>query len=147
MISRKIAAPVARRPSAPAPAALILMALFILWGFGIDTVGRRLVTHVEGVVISRQIIPRQWYSHGTSTIYVVRGPDGIDHQYVAGATDASLPRNIPVGAYLTKHQWELSYLLNGKRIDDFPRVFYSVTSGIALACLLWGGLLWMRGRE
>lgn len=127
-----------RRKSALGFVGLIAWAVFMLWGFGLETVGGRLMLELDGVVISRQEIPRTAGVHGTGTIYVVREADGTDHKYIAGATDASLSRDIPKGTYLKKQKWDLSYTENGVRVDDFSRVFYGITCGIALACLLWG---------
>jgi|SRR5271155_3095329 hypothetical protein len=123
-----------------APVVLICFALFILWGFGYETVGLRLGIALDGVVISRQELPRNWYTHGTGTAYVVRADDGTDQSYVAGATDGSLPRSLPLGAHVTKRKWELSYLLNGKRVEDFPVMFYAVVLAGALVCLVWSAL-------
>jgi len=136
-----------RPVSGPQPVMLIAVAIWILWGFGYETIGQRLLLELDGVVISRQEIPRSWATHGTGTAYVVRGADGTDHRYVSGATDASLPDDIPIGADLEKHGWQLSYSLNGVRVDDFPRYFYSAMCGIALACLLWAALQWVRRHD
>jgi hypothetical protein len=51
------------------------------------------------------------------------------------ATDASLPRSMPVGTYLKKQKWHLYYERNEQRVNDFPIVFYQVTFGIALGCV------------
>jgi len=74
----------------------ILVAIYIAWGFGYETVVARLRIEADGVVVSSRDSP----SVGApryATYYVLRGPDGQDHSYVAGATDADLPRNMPVG--------------------------------------------------
>jgi hypothetical protein len=85
----------------PNPAIPLIFGLFILWGFGYETVGSRLKTQLEGVVVSSRDIP----STGApryATEYTLRGPDGRESLYVAGATDASLPRSMPVGTSLKK---------------------------------------------
>jgi len=89
-------------------------------------------------------LPKNYFSHGTSTRYVLRSPDGTVQEYVTGATDASLPNNLPVGTRLEKRKWELSYLENGNRTSDFPLYAYSAMFGIAGGLLLWSGLLWYR---
>ena len=136
-----------RRTAGPRPVALIAMALWIVWGFGYETVWRRLALELDGTVIARRDIPQTWASHGPATAYVVRGADGRDHDYVSGATDASLPGNIPVGTDIEKHKWELSYSLNGVRIKDFPTDFYSAWCGVALACVLWAALQVVRRHD
>ena len=129
-----------RRTAGPRPGVLIGVALWIVWGFGYETVWQRLALELDGTVIARREIPPSWATHGTATAYVVRGADGRDHDYVSGATDASLPGNIPVGTTIEKHRWALSYSLNGVRIEDFPTDFYSAWCGVALACVLWAVL-------
>jgi hypothetical protein len=76
--------------------------------------------------------------------YIVRAPDGTEQLYTAGGTDSSLPRDLPVGAHIVKRRWELSYSLNGKRIDDFPIYFYSAVTCVACALLVWAGRRWSR---
>lgn len=116
----------------------LLMSLFVLWGFGYETVGLRLGIALHGVVVKRQVIPRTWASHGTGMVYVVRGSNSVEQTYIAGATDGSLPQNIPLGAHIVKHKWELSYLLNGRRVHDFPIIFYTIILGGAMIAMIWG---------
>jgi hypothetical protein len=122
------------------PAIPLIFGLFILWGFGYETVGTRLKTQLEGVVVSSRDIP----STGApryATEYTLRGPDGRESVYVAGATDASLPRSMPVGTSLKKQRWHLDYEKNGQRVDDFGVSFYGMVLGTAVACLAWSFLL------
>jgi len=72
-----------------------------------------------------------------ATEYTLRGPDGRESVYAAGATDASLPRSMPVATSLKKQRWHLDYEKNGRRVDDFGVSFYGMMLGIALACLAW----------
>jgi hypothetical protein len=116
----------------------VFFALFILWGFGYATLWVRLTTAIDGVVVSRQYLPRTPWIHGSGMRYVILKADSTTQEYVAGGTDASLSRNIPAGVRLQKRKWELSYSVDGKRIDDFPRYFYSVILAGALALLFWG---------
>jgi hypothetical protein len=108
-----------------------------------ETVGARLKTEVDGVVISSRDVP----STGApryATEYTLRGPDGRETIYVAGATDASLPRSLPVGTTLKKERWHLDYEKNGERVEDFGVFFYASIIGIALACVVWSFVLWRR---
>ena len=132
-----------RSKTSPNPAVPLMFAMFILWGFGYETVGARLKTEVDGVVISSRDIP----STGApryATEYTLRGPDGRETIYVAGATDASLPRSMPVGTNLKKERWHLDYEKNGERVEDFGVFFYGSIIGIALACVVWSFILWRR---
>ena len=116
---------------------LFISALWISWSFGYRVVWQRFRAEVDGVVISSQDVP----SRGV-TAYVVRDASGTDHRYVAGASDASLERSLPVGTDIRKEWGSLDYAVNGKTIR-FPIYFYSVVCGAALLSLLWGAVLWL----
>jgi hypothetical protein len=131
---------------APNPVVPLIFGLWIIWGFGIETVGRRLDIELDGVVVSSLDHP----STGAprySTHYTLRGSDGGDYSYVAGATDASLPRSLPVGTRLKKQKWHLDYEKDGQVINDFPIALYVITVGIALACLVWSFSIWRDQRH
>ena len=88
-------------PAAPLPIILIVSALWIFWGFGYQTVWQRFTTQLNGVVVSSRDIP----STGApryATEYVVHGEDGHDQTYLAGATDGSLERSLPIGTSIQK---------------------------------------------
>ncbi len=120
---------------------LFISALWISWSFGYRVVWQRLTAEVDGVVISSQDVP----SKGV-TEYVVRDAGGADHRYVAGASDASLERSLPVGADIRKEWGSLDYEVNGKKIR-FPTYFYSAICGVGLLSLLWGAVLWVLPRK
>jgi hypothetical protein len=61
----------------------MISAFWILWGFGFETVWQRLTLVVEGTIISSRDIPSK-SSGRYVTEYVIRGPHGQDHRYVAG---------------------------------------------------------------
>jgi hypothetical protein len=125
----------------PNPKVLLFFGLFILWGFGYETVGVRLTTQVEGVVVSSRDIP----STGApryATEYTLRGADGRESVYTAGPTDAFLPRSMPIGTSIKKQRWHLDYEKNGYRVDDFSIYFYALVMGGASACLIWSLLSW-----
>lgn len=122
----------------PKPVVLIVFGLWILWGFGFETLGSRLMTNVEGTIISSQDIPHPLAPARHGTEYTLRTPDGGNVRYTAGATDASLSRSIPVGTYIKKQRWRLSYELNGQEIDDFSLPFYASFLSVAVASLVWG---------
>jgi hypothetical protein len=110
------------------------MALYTLFG--------RLATEVDRTIISRQIIsePRR------GAIYSLRDSKGNLETYVAGATDASLSRDIPIGTHVAKERRHLGYNLNGSYINDFPIVFYSTVASIGV-CFLWFAVIISRSNK
>jgi hypothetical protein len=116
-----------------------LFAIWILYAFGYQTVWQRLNTQIQGTVISSRDIP----STGApryATDYLIRRQDGQNSSYVAGCTDASLPRSLPTGTQLIKKRWEWGYQLNGKYNSDYKTsVFYVIILGALMSYLLWSG--------
>jgi hypothetical protein len=125
------------------PAVLILWSLWMLWAFGYHTLWLRLMTECEGIVISSQDIPP---TRGPryATQYTLAGPDGQSHTYIAGPTDASLPRSMPVGTRVKKKRWRLSFQRNGQQVNDFNVIFYTLILMVATACLFWGIRSWQQ---
>jgi hypothetical protein len=119
--------------------------LWILWGFGIETLWTRYVIDVEGTVVSSRDVPSKGAPR-YATEYVIRGADGHDHQYVAGATDASLDRSLPVGSQIQKKWGQLGYEVNGEW-QNFPIYAYSASFGAAFFAFFWAALLQWRSKE
>jgi hypothetical protein len=117
---------------------------WIVWAFGYQTVWQRLNIQLEGTVTSSQDVPATGAPR-YATDYVIRGSDGQDRTYVAGPTDGSLERSIPVGARVRKEWGQLGYEVNGRWIA-FPVAFYSAILGLAafLAVAAFGA--WWRQR-
>ena len=117
----------------------LLFALWILYAFGYQTVWVRLNTQVEGTVISSHDTP----STGApryATEYLIRGQNGQNSSYVAGCTDASLPRSLPIGTQLVKKRWDWGYQINGKHErDDKTSIFYIIILGALASYLFWNG--------
>ncbi|MGB2675763.1 MAG: hypothetical protein WAN12_01595 [Candidatus Acidiferrum sp.] len=123
----------------------LAFSLWILYGFGYETLYQRLVTQVEGVIVSSRDVhspnnPRY------ATEYIVRAADGREAGYVAGASDASLPRSLPVGTTIKKRKWHLDYERDGEHVSDFPTALYVLTLGAAVAGLVWSIRLWRQQR-
>jgi hypothetical protein len=106
----------------------LFMTLYTLFG--------RLTTQVDGTIISRQTI----LETRRGTVYTLRDSKGNLETYVAGATDASLSRDIPIGTHITKERWHLGYNLNNSYINDFPVIFYSMVASIGV-CFLWFAII------
>jgi hypothetical protein len=115
---------------------MISIGMFILFGFGLETVWMRLWVDVNGIVVSSIDVPanRPGRYH---TDYVIKSADGEIRSYTAGATDATLARSLPVGTRLTKHRWELGYTVNG-RWKSFPMFFYGPFLALGLWLLIAG---------
>src|SRR3954462_14918439 len=85
-----------------------IFASFIIWGFGYQTVWQRLTIEIEGTIVSSRDVPATGASR-YATYYVVRNIAGQEQEYVAGATDASLKRSLPVGTHIHKEWGQLGY--------------------------------------
>jgi len=114
----------------------VVFGLFILWGFGWETVGLRLKTDVDGIIVASRDIPSTGAPRYV-TEYTVRGADGNAQVFLAGPTDGSLPRSMPVGTHIRKKRWHLGYERDGRR-EGFPYIFYSVFLAIGLGLVIRG---------
>jgi hypothetical protein len=117
----------------------LLFALIMMWTT-LPAVWSRLVTHVNGIVISSRDIPAT-NAPRYATDYTLRGPDGQTYRYLAGPTDASLPRSMPIGTSLKKQRWRLDYERDGRRVGDFGVLFYGLFLALAIGCLAWSARL------
>jgi hypothetical protein len=125
---------------------LILFGLFILWGFGWETIGHRLLTNVDGVIVASRDVPETGAPR-YATQYTVRGPHGDEQVFWAGATDASLPRSMPVGTRIQKRRWHVEYERNGARVG-FPEIyFYGAISACGFGMAVWGMLSCVRSEN
>ncbi len=120
--------------------AKVLFGLFLLYAFGWETVGRRLQTSVDGVIVASRDVP----SRGApryATEYTVRGANGEERVFWAGPTDASLERSMPIGTRIRKLRWHLDYEQNGAVIGFPGKFFYAVVCACGLGILVWGVLV------
>jgi hypothetical protein len=124
---------------------LTLFALWILWGFGLQTVWERYTTELEGVVVSSHDTPSKGAPR-YATEYVIRDASGHDIHYGAGASDASLERSIPVGSRIEKKWGQLGYELNGQW-RSFPVAFYSAALGAACFVLVMAAFVQWRSKQ
>jgi hypothetical protein len=123
----------------------LAMGLWILWGFGYETIWQRLMLQIDGIVISSIYTPRLGASRYLTT-YAIRGTDGRIASYIAGPTDASLGRSIPVGSRIRKEIWQLGYTINGRWIA-FSVGFYILTLALAAGSVVWAAIVWLRPRR
>jgi len=133
-----------KRPSAKSRKLNFLLVIAVIWGipimfFSLSTIYARLSIDIEGEVVSRQVgqydTPYRWYAD-----YTIRLSDSKIVNYRAENNDPSLSRDIPVGAKVVKKKWSLNYFVNGKEVDDFPRVFYPLVGSIGFL-IFSGGLI------
>jgi hypothetical protein len=111
----------------------LAMGLWILWAFGFQTVYRRAATALDGTIVASVTVPAGGGPrHGTA--YRLRAPGGAVVAYDAGPTDASLPRDLPVGTALRKRRWQLGYWRDG-RWQPFPVLLYAAILGVGAALL------------
>jgi hypothetical protein len=120
------------------PAVRLLFALWILYGFGYLTAWQRLETQVQGTVVSSRDVP----STGApryATYYMIRGKNEQNSSYVAGCTDASLPRSLPVGTQLIKKKWDWGYQINGEyeRFENVRFLHHHIGSRSRLSVVDW----------
>ena len=96
----------------------LIQFLFSLWILyvGLGDLVQRYFLEVEGVVVESSTAsnPRR------ATYYQVVGSDKIVRQYIAGPTDMSLSRDMPVGTRIKKIRHHLSWEKDGMRVNDFP---------------------------
>jgi hypothetical protein len=125
------------------PVVLAIWALWMVWAFGISTLGSRLWLQLDGTVTRSRDIP---FTHGSRyvTEYTVLSSDSREIHYTAGPTDSSLPRSMPVGTTVKKQRWRLGYERDGAWVDNFSLTFYLLVLAIAFSCFVWSIALWRR---
>ena len=106
--------------------------------FGANEIVQRLLIEVEGSIISSQTTT----GNRPASIYLVLAPNGTQHQYIAGATDQSLPRQLPAGTHITKKKYELVWERDGKIVNDFPLYFYIGACGLGMMFAYWAFFQW-----
>jgi hypothetical protein len=128
--TKKAPMPNLDRKAEPRLLVFLLFPLFVFWVFGYQTVWPFLNLELEGVVVSSADSPSRGAPRYV-TEYTIHGADGETQAYIAGPTDASLPRSMAVGTRIKEHRWSLYYERDG-RWYSFPFVFYSILLSAAL---------------
>jgi hypothetical protein len=121
---------------------ILLFSVYVIGVFG-GTLGIRLWTQLDGVVVTSQDIPARGDPRGV-TEYTLRGPDGRESRYTAGPLDPLLPRSMLVGTYLKKKRWRVDYERDGGQVNDFSLPLYLAVLTVGFSCLSWSFLLWRR---
>jgi hypothetical protein len=115
------------------------MAIMSFWTFD-SGVWTRLQIELEGTIISRRDAAPTVYANGPTTRYTIREADGSLGDYTATIADPSLPRTLPIGGAIVKRKGDLFYLLDGKRIDDFPITADFVFLGVGIGSMVAGSI-------
>lgn len=110
----------------------------LIWLFAGHEIYQRANVVLNGVIVTSKTDCVQPYNNRCATEYVVESADHAHVVYVAGPTDASLRRRLPVGTRIRKDKWSLTYFVNGKKVDDFPTRFYGGLMLFGLMCALFG---------
>jgi hypothetical protein len=127
---------------------LAIIGFGLLWEVGYEGMWYRLQTKLDGTIIDRQDLPQSRQTHGPKTLYKIRRGDRSLGEYLAlDHNDFSLPRTMPVGGSVVKRKWELSYTLNGQRVDDFPLPAYLALLAAGFLCLSGAVVLSVRGQK
>lgn len=123
---------------------LIAIAVLV-WLFAGSEIYQRAVVELNGSIVSSETSCMQPENNRCATKYVIEGHDHIRTIYIAGPTDKALPQRLPAGTEIVKAKWALAYSINGRRINDFPIVFYAGLLVFGLCCVGWWYVLSKRG--
>lgn len=110
----------------------------LIWLFAGHEIYQRAAIALDGTVISSETRCVQPYNNRCDTSYVVVGQDQKRSTYVAGPTDESLERRLPVGTVIHKNKWSLKYTVDARNVNDFPIRFYGGLMVFGLLCALFG---------
>jgi hypothetical protein len=100
----------------------------------VSEIYQRAVIQLDGTVISSQTTCVQPENNRCATVYIVEGLNGSKTTYIAGPTDHSLLRRLPVGTEIVKGKWSLNYSIDQKINKGFPTKLYFALLGIGLCC-------------
>ena len=98
---------------------------------------QRAAIQLDGTISSSKTSCVQPENNRCATVYVVEDHNGSKTEYVAGPTDHSLLRRLPVGTEIVKSKWSLNYSIDQKLNRDFPTKLYFTLFGTGLCCAIW----------
>jgi hypothetical protein len=120
---------------------LLIVVAVLTWLFAGSEIFQRATIELHGKVVSSETSCVQPQNNRCATEYVVERNDHVQKRYVAGPTDKSLRRGLPVGSEIDKDKWALAYAIDGVPINDFPSAFYGGLLAFGFCCaLLWSAL-------
>ncbi len=97
---------------------------------------QRASIELNGTIVASDTTCMQPQNNRCATEYIVENAAHSREKYIAGPTDHSLPRRLPIGTTVAKEKWSLSYRLNGRETDDFPLQFY-IGAFVVSVCVGW----------
>jgi hypothetical protein len=109
----------------------------LTWVFACSEIYQRAALQLDGRVVASATGCQQPANNRCATTYVVEAQDGSRATYVAGPTDHSLQRWLAVGTIMRKDRWRLFYAIDGRKVDDFPVIFYATILVFGSGCALW----------
>jgi hypothetical protein len=110
----------------------------LIWLFAGNEIYQRAAISLDGTVVSSKTSCVQPYDNRCATAYVVERRDHTQSTYVAGPTDESLERRLPVRTVIRKKKWSLTYTVDARIVNDFPIGFYGGLMALGLLCALFG---------
>jgi len=110
----------------------------LIWLFAGHEIYQRAAISLRGTIVSSETSCVQPYNNRCDTRYVVEAQDRTRATYIAGPTDESLERRLPVGTLIRKDKWALTYSVNNQKVSDFPVVFYGVGMAFGVLCAVFG---------
>lgn len=116
--------------------------LLLMWGlpmtlFSACEIAQRTCIEVDGTIIESTTKCVQPENNRCATTYRIQSADQVV-TYIAGPTDHSLRRRLPVGTAIRKKHWALTYVIDGADTDDFPIVPYAAQLLLGLAMMSVG---------
>lgn len=109
----------------------IVIGLWFSW-LPISEIYNRASIELQGVITSSNTSCVQPQNNRCSTVYLTQNSTSSTSKYIAGSTDASLQRYLPIGTKIEKLKWQLNYKINEKVVNDFPIGFYG---GVLTFCI------------
>ena len=103
---------------------MLFVAGIIFFLLGASEIARRLIIEVAGEVVEKEVSCSKPFNNRCVARYVILSKEGGRLFYSAGPNDHSLSRRIEIGNIVHKRKWEVDYLVNGNRVNDFPVLFY-----------------------
>jgi hypothetical protein len=128
------------------PVLMIVAGLWMMYVAGYATVLPRLLTDVNGVVTSSVDNPYRGAARYVSEYTILQKNHTVTY-YIAGPSDSSLARGLPVGTTILKKKWALNYKINGHDARPFSEGVYLTVLLAGIVSFLAGAYRWPAWRR